>query len=288
MARNEIGVEDARKTLGLLADAAHHHGQITILTRHRKPYAAIVPISLVPEEIPVPISIAALAAQLDAPRQDVEALVDQLLAIDDADEVIESGTGHEVILTGPAAETIREQIRSGASCYTLTVVEGEDRGTFTGWDLTDDECPIAYVNLSDAVTDWLDAQGFDDRHPDRWVLVTAPGEAPGAVNVVASRRLYLPSLVRLYETNGGSLVLARGPEAWDMGAPDRGTAGAFARDAQAWIEGVWAPSTADGHHPTTYADLTAVAEWDPHTGVRLLGRALESLGATARGYIGDL
>lgn len=47
MSTNEIGIEQARKTLGDLADAAHHHGQTTILTRHGRALAAITPFPLI-------------------------------------------------------------------------------------------------------------------------------------------------------------------------------------------------------------------------------------------------
>lgn len=46
MGKAEIGIEEARKVLGPLADAAFHHGQTTLLTRNRKPVAMIVPAPL--------------------------------------------------------------------------------------------------------------------------------------------------------------------------------------------------------------------------------------------------
>jgi antitoxin (DNA-binding transcriptional repressor) of toxin-antitoxin stability system len=50
MSSKEVGIEQARKTLGDLADAAHHRGEVTYLTKYGRPYAAIVPVSLVPQE----------------------------------------------------------------------------------------------------------------------------------------------------------------------------------------------------------------------------------------------
>lgn len=50
MSANEIGIEQARKTLGDLADAAHHHSQTTVITRHGRAYAAIVPVNRIAEE----------------------------------------------------------------------------------------------------------------------------------------------------------------------------------------------------------------------------------------------
>lgn len=50
MSTNEMGIETARKHLGDLADAAYHRSETTILTRHGRQIAAIVPMSLVPQE----------------------------------------------------------------------------------------------------------------------------------------------------------------------------------------------------------------------------------------------
>lgn len=49
MSTNEIGIEQARKELGPRADAAHHRGEITYLTRYGRRYAAIVPIDRIKE-----------------------------------------------------------------------------------------------------------------------------------------------------------------------------------------------------------------------------------------------
>jgi hypothetical protein len=46
MDEHEAGVEEARKVLGDLADAAADRGTVTWLTRHRRRIAAIVPVSL--------------------------------------------------------------------------------------------------------------------------------------------------------------------------------------------------------------------------------------------------
>lgn len=42
-----VGIEQARKELGPIVDAAHHRGEVTYLTRHGHPYAAVVPIGRV-------------------------------------------------------------------------------------------------------------------------------------------------------------------------------------------------------------------------------------------------
>lgn len=82
MSSKKIGVEEARKTLGPLVDAAYHHGQITILKRHRTPYAAIVPISLIPQETAMTrIDLtAAVARSIEGQTEgiDVEAIVDEI------------------------------------------------------------------------------------------------------------------------------------------------------------------------------------------------------------------
>ncbi len=41
-----VGLEDARGQLGDLADNAHHHEQVTFLTRNGRPRAAIVPVDV--------------------------------------------------------------------------------------------------------------------------------------------------------------------------------------------------------------------------------------------------
>lgn len=45
-ADQHVPIERARKILGELADAARHHGTSTVLTRHGKPVARIVPLAL--------------------------------------------------------------------------------------------------------------------------------------------------------------------------------------------------------------------------------------------------
>jgi len=92
--------------------------------------------------------------------------------------------------------------------------------------------------------------------------------------------------VTLYETNSDLLILARGDDAWDIGAPDNDYLnGSFATDAKAWIDGDWEPNENDGQTPTNLEDLTAVAEWTP-AGVRLLV-AVEQLGGAAEMYLGE-
>ena len=50
MTYREVGVETARKTLGELATDAAVSRQITVLTSHRRPVAAIVPLDLLPAD----------------------------------------------------------------------------------------------------------------------------------------------------------------------------------------------------------------------------------------------
>lgn len=54
MNEREIGVEEARKVLGDLADDAGLDGVLTYLTRHRRRVAAIVPLDRIAEESAVP------------------------------------------------------------------------------------------------------------------------------------------------------------------------------------------------------------------------------------------
>ncbi len=70
MSANEIGIEQARKSLGDLADAAHHRGQVTIITRHGRAYAAITPIK---EPAMTP---AAIAAQIKSLYGDLKTALD--------------------------------------------------------------------------------------------------------------------------------------------------------------------------------------------------------------------
>jgi prevent-host-death family protein len=41
-----VSVREARDQLGRLIDAAHYAGEITIITRHGEPWAAIVPLEM--------------------------------------------------------------------------------------------------------------------------------------------------------------------------------------------------------------------------------------------------
>lgn len=50
VSRNEITLREVRARIGYLVERAEHAGEITIITKHGRPAAAIVPISLVPQE----------------------------------------------------------------------------------------------------------------------------------------------------------------------------------------------------------------------------------------------
>lgn len=70
--------------------------------------------------------------------------------------------------------------------FTLSIIEGDAGPDAVGSEL--DDAPFKYdKDLDDETTKWLDANGYDPEHPDRWVLVTRGGENPQAVNVIASR-----------------------------------------------------------------------------------------------------
>jgi prevent-host-death family protein len=98
-----------------------------------------------------------------------------------------------------------------------------------------------------------------------------------------------PAVITLYETNSDLLVMARGNEAWSMGAPGASPGyleGTFAQDAQAWAEGDWEPNEGDGQHPTEVDDdLTAVAKWTAEGVQLLVGR--DRIGGAAAAYLGE-
>jgi prevent-host-death family protein len=54
VSRNEINLREVRARIGYLVDRAEHASEITIITRHGRPAAAIVPISLIPKEPAMP------------------------------------------------------------------------------------------------------------------------------------------------------------------------------------------------------------------------------------------
>lgn len=58
----EIGIENARKTLGPIADRAHNQGQITYLTRNNQRIAAIIPVGSRATALPAAILDAAMDA----------------------------------------------------------------------------------------------------------------------------------------------------------------------------------------------------------------------------------
>ena len=73
----ELGAEQARKRLPELLDQAHR-GEATVITKHGKPYAALVPVSAIPPEASV-ISISGLRGSAkhcwsDQPSKDIDAI----------------------------------------------------------------------------------------------------------------------------------------------------------------------------------------------------------------------
>lgn len=93
--------------------------------------------------------------------------------------------------------------------------------------------------------------------------------------------------VTLYETNSALLAIAKDQKAWDLGIPNGNYLnGTFGTDAQAWIDGDWEPSEADGLRPLTDPDgLTPVAEWSTD-GLRLLTDP-DHIGYAAKTYLGQ-
>jgi antitoxin (DNA-binding transcriptional repressor) of toxin-antitoxin stability system len=63
----EVGIEEARKNLGPIADRAHNEGTITYLTRYGRPIAAVVPVGSRASAIPD----SAIDAAMDAAWPDL-------------------------------------------------------------------------------------------------------------------------------------------------------------------------------------------------------------------------
>lgn len=58
----EIGIEEARKTLGAIADRAHNEGTTTYLTRHNQRIAAVIPVGCRASAVPDSVIDAAMDA----------------------------------------------------------------------------------------------------------------------------------------------------------------------------------------------------------------------------------
>lgn len=58
----EVGIEEARKALGAIADSAHNEGVITYLTRYGRPIAAVIPIGSWASAVPDSAIDAAMSA----------------------------------------------------------------------------------------------------------------------------------------------------------------------------------------------------------------------------------
>ena len=52
--RLRIPTSAARKQLAEIVNRAHYNGDVTLLTRHGKDFAAVVPTKLIPPEIEAP------------------------------------------------------------------------------------------------------------------------------------------------------------------------------------------------------------------------------------------
>jgi len=64
VSRKEIGLREARAQLGDLVNEAEYAGKATILMRNGRPAAAIVPVTLMKQETPVPSTVATDADEL--------------------------------------------------------------------------------------------------------------------------------------------------------------------------------------------------------------------------------
>lgn len=210
MSENEIGIEPARARLGDLANRAYYAGQVTYLTRRGRCVAAIVPLDRIKENhVTATATAADITLTLDRSGEDdgwnwADAALEQWTAAAEQAglraEVISTDVpdeNHDAGVVEVDGETYLVSVRNDeitarpAQVYTLTIVEGEDRGVGNGVDLGSPESPVQYAELPDEVTDWLTAHNFDPDHPDIWVLVTPAGEDPRAVNVIDSRLVVL-------------------------------------------------------------------------------------------------
>lgn len=95
--------------------------------------------------------------------------------------------------------------------------------------------------------------------------------------------------VILYETPSSLLAIGHWDEvAWSPQGVDRTPLkGRFAEHAEAWTNGDWEPTEADGWHPTNVDDLKLIAEWDSIHGVTIQNRRHE-LGEAAQDYLPSL
>lgn len=206
--KREINLREARARIGFLVDRAEHAGEVTIITRHGRPAAAIVPISLLPREQTMTATAADITLTLDRSGEDdgwnwTAAALEQwtaaaeqaglraeVISTDVPDEAYDAGVvevdGETYLVSVRNDEITARPVRA----YTLTIVEGIQPGS-SGSDLGSPESPVQYAELPDEVTDWLTANNFDPDHPDIWVLVTPAGEDPCAVNVIDSRLVVL-------------------------------------------------------------------------------------------------
>lgn len=95
--------------------------------------------------------------------------------------------------------------------------------------------------------------------------------------------------VILYETPSCLLAIGHWDEvAWSPQSVDRThLKGRFAEHAEAWTNGEWEPTEAEGWHPTNVDDLNLIAEWDSIHGVTIQSRRHE-LGQAAQDYLPSL
>lgn len=70
MNKREINLREARARIGYLVERAEHAGEVTIVTRHGRPAAAIVPISLLPREQTMTVIATDIVVTLDRSDED--------------------------------------------------------------------------------------------------------------------------------------------------------------------------------------------------------------------------
>lgn len=88
---NQVGIEDARKFLGDIANRAHMSGTVTLLTRRGKNIAAVVPITAATAAAPAALNPETLRRDIDdlaaTPAAVQEVILQHLIAACDAANV---------------------------------------------------------------------------------------------------------------------------------------------------------------------------------------------------------
>jgi prevent-host-death family protein len=112
MGMTEIGIEQARQTLGDLVNQALYAGQVTYITRRGKRVAAVVPLERIMQTVPTYNTTEAVRTLTSEgfSRADVQTAVDSL--IDAGLELPQPDDGYE--FTEGEVDVLRDQLATGA------------------------------------------------------------------------------------------------------------------------------------------------------------------------------